>query len=57
MFGEGWLKFCRLPSPVQHIRAGDVYKAEGFTISPRVLQDVVEVVDTVETEGSIGIAW
>ena len=55
--GEGGLEFGGLPSPVEHIGAGDMDEGEGFPAFPRVGDDVVHVVDAIEAKGGIGVAW
>ena len=56
MVREGGLQLGGLPCPVHHVRAGNVDEGVRRLALPRVPQDVVEVVGTVQAEGDVGIA-
>ena len=51
MPGEGRVKRGRLPRPVEHIGAGDVDE-----VKPRRIDNVVQMVGTVEKKCGVGIA-
>ena len=54
--GKRRLQLCRVPGPVQHVRAGDMDIREGSLALPLVPQDVVQVKGAIEMECCVRIA-
>jgi hypothetical protein len=55
MPGESGLQQRWLPGPVQHVRAGDMDKAEGMPVLPWMPDDVVQVINPIKEEGRVRI--